>query len=223
MTIADRKAREKEQRRNDIINAAEKLFFSKGYDNVSMEDIAKKVELNRATLYLYFKNKEALFFAIVLRAVRQLHFITNERMNNSMNSYQRVIAAGHSYLTFANVYPDYYKVYQYFQTGRFDDLADEEVNEDLREIKKLQKEMVGSWVQAIKSGITEGTIGSEIDPLYASVLIMSTIESLANMRPALKEVLESEGVDMHSFIWADFNSFVYGLIGIKKLRRRFDD
>lgn len=80
MTIADRKAREKEQRRNDIINAAEKLFFSRSYDNVSMEDIAKEVELNRATLYLYFKNKDALFYAVVLRAVKKLYFITNERL-----------------------------------------------------------------------------------------------------------------------------------------------
>ncbi len=40
MALADRKEREKEQRQRDIINAAEKLFFSRGYDNVSMNDIA---------------------------------------------------------------------------------------------------------------------------------------------------------------------------------------
>jgi TetR/AcrR family transcriptional regulator len=40
VTLADRKEREKEQRRSDIINAAEKLFFSRGCDNVSMNDIA---------------------------------------------------------------------------------------------------------------------------------------------------------------------------------------
>ncbi len=40
MALADRNEREKEQMRKDIINGAEKLFFSKGYDSVSMNDIA---------------------------------------------------------------------------------------------------------------------------------------------------------------------------------------
>ena len=53
MSIANWKEREKEQRRNDILDVAEKLFFSKGYDNVSMSGIAKKVGLGKATLYIY--------------------------------------------------------------------------------------------------------------------------------------------------------------------------
>lgn len=62
MSIQDRREREKEQRRNDILKAAEKLFLSREYDNVSMNDIAREVELSKATIYLYFENKEELFF-----------------------------------------------------------------------------------------------------------------------------------------------------------------
>lgn len=40
------------------MDAAEKLFFSKGYDDVSLGDIAQEVELNKATIYFYFENKE---------------------------------------------------------------------------------------------------------------------------------------------------------------------
>ncbi|HNS26422.1 MAG TPA: helix-turn-helix domain-containing protein, partial [Methanobacteriaceae archaeon] len=46
MSIIKRREREKRQRENAIINAAEKLFFSKGYDDVSMNDIAREVELS---------------------------------------------------------------------------------------------------------------------------------------------------------------------------------
>lgn len=67
MATADRKEREKEQRKNVILDAAEKLFFSKGFDSVSMEEIAKEVELGKGTLYLYFKSKDSLFFAIISR------------------------------------------------------------------------------------------------------------------------------------------------------------
>ena len=58
MAISDRKEREKEMRRKDIIDTAEKLIFENGYENITMADIAKGSELARSTLYLYFKNKK---------------------------------------------------------------------------------------------------------------------------------------------------------------------
>ena len=64
VSIKDRREREKEQRRNDILKAAEKLFLSREYDDVSMNDIAQEVELSKATIYLYFENKEELFLLL---------------------------------------------------------------------------------------------------------------------------------------------------------------
>ena len=73
MSITSRREREKQKRQNDIINAAEKVFFAKGYDNVTMEEIANEAEVNKALLYYYFKNKEALFFAVNLYGVKILY------------------------------------------------------------------------------------------------------------------------------------------------------
>jgi AcrR family transcriptional regulator len=53
MGTADRRRREKEQRKAEIVDAAERLFFSRSYEDVSMDDIAREVELNKATIYLY--------------------------------------------------------------------------------------------------------------------------------------------------------------------------
>ena len=72
MGISERRQREKEQRKTEITDAAERLFFSRGYEDVSMDDIAREVDLNKATLYLYYENKETLFATIVLRGVRIL-------------------------------------------------------------------------------------------------------------------------------------------------------
>ncbi|HTX60954.1 MAG TPA: helix-turn-helix domain-containing protein, partial [Methanobacterium sp.] len=67
MTISERKEREKENRRNDIISTAERLFYEKGYENITMADIAEGTELARSTLYLYFKNKKEIYLAISLK------------------------------------------------------------------------------------------------------------------------------------------------------------
>jgi TetR/AcrR family transcriptional regulator len=50
MGITERKEREKEQRRNAIIDAAEKIFFTKGMDNSTMDDVAEEAELSKGTL-----------------------------------------------------------------------------------------------------------------------------------------------------------------------------
>jgi len=221
LSIADRKAREKEKRRTDIINAAEKQFFSKGYDYVSFEDIAREVELNRATIYLYFKNKESLYLAIVLRAVQQLYSVTKDRLSNCDDSYRRIDALGYSYLYFARVYPDYFRVYKEFQTGRFDAIGAADAVEDWNEILTVQKEYLSLWFDVFRRGKLIGIINPTIDPHFAAVLMMSTIESIAEMRPALKDVLESSGVNSYAFVWSDFRYFIYNLIATPEKKGEF--
>ena len=58
MGIQERKEREKLQRREDIIDAAEKVFFKKDLDSATMDDVANEAELSKGTLYIYFKSKK---------------------------------------------------------------------------------------------------------------------------------------------------------------------
>ncbi|MCD4743854.1 MAG: TetR/AcrR family transcriptional regulator [Desulfobacteraceae bacterium] len=60
MGIIERKKREKESRRLQILEAAKEVFSSKGYNAATMEEIADAAELSPGTLYIYFKNKEEL-------------------------------------------------------------------------------------------------------------------------------------------------------------------
>ncbi len=72
MGIQERKEREKERRRQQIIVAAKRVFSKKGLSKTTMEDIAKESELSPGTLYLYFKNKEELYASLSLRILQFL-------------------------------------------------------------------------------------------------------------------------------------------------------
>ena len=72
MGIKERKEREKERRRQQIIVAAKRAFSEKGYNRSTIEDIAQEAELSPGTLYLYFKNKEELFASLSLRILQYL-------------------------------------------------------------------------------------------------------------------------------------------------------
>ena len=56
-----------EERKDQIMNAAEEVFTQKGLDNARMEDIADETGLSKGTLYLYFKSKDDLIAAILDR------------------------------------------------------------------------------------------------------------------------------------------------------------
>ncbi len=64
MGVKERKALERNMRRNQILDAARALLFSVGINNISISKIAKKAELGVGTIYFYYKNKEEIFAAL---------------------------------------------------------------------------------------------------------------------------------------------------------------
>lgn len=72
MGIQERKEREKERRRQQIMVAAKRVFSERGFNKATMEDIAQEAELSPGTLYLYFKNKEELYASLSLRILQYL-------------------------------------------------------------------------------------------------------------------------------------------------------
>ncbi len=72
MGIAERKEREKQVRRRQIMDAAKKVFCAKGFSGATMEDIASQAELSPATLYLYFRNKEELYASLNIEILHYL-------------------------------------------------------------------------------------------------------------------------------------------------------
>ena len=73
MGIQERKQRERERRRQQIIVAAKRVFSEKGFSKATMEDIAREAELSPGTLYLYFKNKDELYASLSLRILQYMN------------------------------------------------------------------------------------------------------------------------------------------------------
>ena len=59
-----RKERERKARKELIIDVTEKIIEERGFENITMDEIAEKAEMGKGSLYLYFKNKNSIFLAI---------------------------------------------------------------------------------------------------------------------------------------------------------------
>src|SRR5262249_4537466 len=73
MGSADRKARQKENLRQEILDAARDLFVREGYESVSMRKIADRIEYAPGTLYLYFRDKSEILNSLCEETFAKLH------------------------------------------------------------------------------------------------------------------------------------------------------
>ena len=101
MGLEERRKREKENRKSAIIKAARKLFFDKGFKNVTVESIAKKAELSKGSVYLYFKSKEEIYTQILLSDIDKFHKVMANLMQEGQSSSAMLMGL-------ANIYADFF-------------------------------------------------------------------------------------------------------------------
>lgn len=161
MGIAERREREKEQRKNDIIDAAERIFFAKGHENATMDDVAEEVELSKGTLYLYFKNKEDLYLAIHLRGNIILKSLFEEAVNGQKTGIEKTRAIGRAYVKFFQKYPNYFNAMIYYESH---DIDFEDKDSVAWQCLVAGKSTLEILIEAIITGIKDGSIRPDIDP-----------------------------------------------------------
>lgn len=76
-----RRERERNQRRQEILDAARYVFAEKGFADATLDDVAMRAEFGKGTLYNYFENKEALFVAVLEDSFQTLMAIAHQALN----------------------------------------------------------------------------------------------------------------------------------------------
>ena len=217
MGISERRQREKEQRKTEIIDAAERLFFSRGYEDVSMDDIAREVDLNKATIYLYFTNKEALFATIVLRGVRILEEKYRECREKQVSGIVKVVLMGQAYYQFSREYPEYLRLIHFFGSERFS-----KENPYTAEIGKGYGTCRIILQDAIRGGIDDGTIRADLDPFLTSMYLMISFMGILSVENKWKLVIEGEGFSYGQFT-SEFFRFITPAISSGEKTHKLDD
>ncbi len=200
MSLAKWKEREREQRQNDIIDAARKLLIDRDFDEVSMDEIAREVGLGKSTLYLYFKNKESLYFAIVLRGIRIWDQMIKEEVEKGNTGLEKFIAYGNANREFLTEYPDYFRLlYSPTSIKKQFDMDKMNSSEEFQEVRDLFKEIMSVGIDSIQKGIDDGEIRPDVDPVEAAILLSVIFNGKVNMGDWAKEMLESRGINGEKF------------------------
>lgn len=109
MGIKERKERHKEDLKIRILEAAKKLFVKEGYEATSIRKIAAEIEFSPTTIYLYYKDKTDIAYALHQEGFSLLR----ERLAALVyvdQPFERLKAMGRAYIQFALDHPDFYEL-----------------------------------------------------------------------------------------------------------------
>ena len=110
MGTKERRAREKEQLRRQILFVARELFVNEGYENVSMRKIANKIEYSPTTIYLYFKDKADLLDSVCKETLLDLLNMLELLNRDKSDPVETLRKSGKAYVEFGLKYPQDYKL-----------------------------------------------------------------------------------------------------------------
>ena len=145
MSTAERRARERAQRRQEILNASRQVFFERGFHRPTMDDVAAQAEVSKGTIYLYFESKEEILALLLLEG---LDLLVDEMETAHEMAFGGPTAAlcalGNAYLRFSQANPSYFRLIMAFDRGRFEgaisrELHDQVLNHSLRGLDLLAR------------------------------------------------------------------------------------
>ncbi|MFA6142671.1 MAG: TetR/AcrR family transcriptional regulator [Candidatus Omnitrophota bacterium] len=111
MAVINRKARDKQLRKADILKAAESVFASKGYHEATVQDIAKEAQYGTGTVYLYFKDKNALYFSLLEEKIKSLIDAAKEKTEKIKDAKKKLEVFIRQSLFFFEENQNFFRIY----------------------------------------------------------------------------------------------------------------
>ncbi len=194
MGSAERKERERLQRQNLIIDAAEKVFMSKGFENATMDDIAEEAEFSKGALYTYFQSKNELCLSIVLRGLKVIASEFHNVASENISSIVKIEHLASTFLKFYNNYPNYIFAFSNYKQHRAGCKLESPVLLDIDTENKSIRDMIGSIIQ---NGKQDKSIRSDAESDKLSYVLWGELSGL--VPNLLQDMGKVDSIELYNY------------------------
>jgi TetR/AcrR family transcriptional regulator len=175
MGIQERKEREKGHRKEEIVDAAQRLFLEKGLMATTMDEIAEAAELSKGTIYLYYKSKEDLFLAVIMRGMQTLYEMFDARIKTETDVVKALAALQETYLAFFHKHRSYFRMLHFLQAPQFHKQVSDEMK---RETVFVNQKIWNVAIAIIERGIKEGILIPNLNAVEIAIIFWSSATQL---------------------------------------------
>jgi TetR/AcrR family transcriptional regulator len=173
MSIQDRKEREKQARREEILLAAEELFSCRDFHEVTIDQIAAKAELSKGAVYLHFRTKEELFFSLI----REEAMVLLDRLRTAMKGegpfVERLTNLVRQYFSFFEEHRAFFKLMHSEKSRTGANMA----KKFHREMRGIFAEFMDFYSEVMEIGKTEGVL-RDLTTMYLVHSLHGLLDSL---------------------------------------------
>ena len=208
--------RKKEPRsvhRENIVSAASALFMEKGIAATSMDDIAKAAGYSKATLYVYFENKEEIVGILVLNSMKKLYDYISSALIQHKTTKARYDFICRGLVQYQEEFPFYFKMV--LDKINIDFEGKDYLPEE-RETYQIGEEINEKIKTFLLSGMEKGDLRNDLDIMPAIFnfwgMLSGIIQLAANKEEYIKK---SMGLSKIKFLEYGF-SLVYHSIAVKE-------
>lgn len=208
MGISERKEREKQRRREEILDAAEKVFYSRGIDNATMDDVAEEAELSKGTLYLYFKSKEDIHWGITHRGIKGLLIKMEKLIDHKKNAIENLLIIAEAFIRFTQDETQLANSILFFEGCEID-----KMNIDHDQIRDLflNESPIHLVTEFVKKGIQEGIIRNDIPVNIISNILWSQLIGVLQVAKRKKELFNLVNITQEELIENHFKIVLKGI------------
>jgi AcrR family transcriptional regulator len=195
--IAERRGEEKERRRGEILDAAEGLYAQQGWTALTIDQVARTARLSRALVYIYFRDKDDLLFAIGERAMKLLLRRFAAALETPGNGRDKVDAIGRAYVGYALEFPHFFDFCSRFQGHEVSSGAS--ANEEA--CAQAGDAVMALVVQAIEAGVADGSIHASLarEPVLLAMSLWAFTHGIVQIMVAKGSDLARRGLAVPEF------------------------
>jgi AcrR family transcriptional regulator len=196
--ITERRQEERDRRRCEIVDAAETLYAEVGWDAVTMDQVARRARLSRALVYVYFKDKADLHFALVERSLEALRHYFEAARAGKARGIDEVEAIGRAYLAFSRELPHYFDACARFQAHTS---AERDVPPNEAACMCSGHRAHEVMVESLNRGVADGSIRADIgDPYTTALALWAFSFGVIQIAASKAGQMEHEGVAVQQFV-----------------------
>jgi AcrR family transcriptional regulator len=178
MKKEERKKWDKDQRTTRIIEIAQELFFTNGFDATTIDEIAHLAGYNKRTLYHYFKDKEELFLAVALNGLKLFNEKLKEAFTYPIEGHTKLYSMGKAFYNFFLRYPDYFNLIMTYEARNcmyYPATNNNTMSFYKAECQKIADSDTELIIKAIESSINDGSIKTTLTPKQLMLILWGQV------------------------------------------------
>lgn len=187
---ATRTERRKARTAAAILDAAARLFLSRGFGVTTMEDISEEADVAVGSIYAHFGSKDGVYTGLIDRALELDKRYCDEGFDSGTTPVEQLVGLAEGYLRFAREHPGYFRLFRFPPPDR---PSEETAPQPAERVAQRIREETARMADCVRAAIEQG-VARPVDPKSTATFLWAAWDGViaCHLGPANMDLTDAE-------------------------------